>query len=123
MKILIPLVSKQENNPLFLTKAAEEAEETVLLMIIDTKAMPGGFGFAAGEIMQANHLLEEAKSFLSGQGKKCTEIIEWGDTAQKITNIAKLHEAKKIVLQMQPNKFFEDLLKKLKKEKLKVEII
>ena len=123
MKIVIPLLSKQENNEDFLEKAVEGAKEIIVLLVIDTEAMPGQFGYAATEIRHGNMLIEEIKERLEEKKKQCNDIIEWGNTLTKIDHIARLQKADKIVLQKQENKFFKDLVKELKKEGQKVEVI
>ncbi len=122
--ILIPLLSKQENNPEFLEKALENAYEANILLVIDKEAMVGQFGFAATEIMQGNLLLEELKQKISGKKILCQDIMEWGNTEQKILQLAQLKKADKIVMVEQENKYFQDLLKKLReKENEKIELI
>ena len=123
MKILIPLLSKTENKQEFLAKALEGAKEVILLLVVDTKAMPGQFGFAATEIRQGNTLMEEIKKKTTEKKKKCTDVMEWGDTLSKILNATRLYKANKIVLKKQDNKFFEDLVKELEHESVQVEII
>lgn len=124
LKVLIPLVSKQENNPFFLERAFEGAKEIVLLLPIDTNAMVGQFGFAAGEIRQGNLLAEEIKKSAIAKGIRCTEIVEWGDTLSKIDHIAQLEKVNEILLLKQDNHYFRDLLKKLKdKSRKKIEVI
>ena len=51
------------------------------------------------------------------------EIIEWGDTQSKILNLALLRKVDKVVLKKQDNQYFEELVKKLKSEKVDVEVI
>jgi len=122
--ILIPLLSKQENNPEFLEKALENAYEANILLVIDKEAMVGQFGFAATEIMQGNLLLEELKRKISEKKILCNDIMEWGNTEQKILQLAQLKKVDKIAMVEQENKYFQDLLKKLReKENEKIELI
>ena len=124
MKVLIPLLSKQENNPVFLEKALEGAKEIVVLLAIDTNAMVGQFGFAASEMRQGNLLAEEIKKVAESRGIKCNDIVEWGDTVSKIDHIAQLEKVNEIRLLKQDNHYFKDLLKKLRnKTKKKIETI
>ena len=87
MKILIPLISRLENDEEFIELAFSEGKEIVLLLVIDTSAMFGGSGFAASDIRQGNGLLEEMKRAAETRGKKVEDITEWGDTQQKIINM------------------------------------
>ncbi len=123
LKILIPLLSKKENEGEFLEKAIVGATEIILLLIIDTNAMNQEFGFAASEISNGNALMEDVKALLGKKRKKADDILEWGDTLTKIDNMAKLRQVNKIVLMKQDNQYFRDLVKNLRKEKLDVEII
>lgn len=123
MKVLIPLLSKQENNEDFLDKATAGAKQAILLLVVDTQAMHGQFGFAATEIRQGSMLLEQVKEILGEKRKPYKDIIEWGDTATKIEHIAKLNKADRVIMQKQNNKFFNDLVKNLKKQELEIETI
>jgi len=116
MKVLIPLVSKKENNPEFLQKATEGAKEAILLVVIDKSAMVGQFGFAASEIMQGNALIEQIRKSLEEKGKRVKDIEEWGDTAAKIENTALLQRADRIALFEQENEYFKNLVKELSKK-------
>lgn len=122
-KILIPLISKKENDSDFLDTAVENAHEVILLLVIDTAAVGGSFGFTTSEISQGNMLVEEIKNYLESQGKHVFEVMEWGNTETKITNIAKLKEVDKVVLKKHKAQFLKELEKTLKKAKIKVEII
>lgn len=123
LRILIPLISKKENSEEFLDKAIEGVGEIILLIVIDTNAMNQQFGFAASEISNGSALMEDVKALIGQKGKRADDILEWGNTLTKIDHIAKLREVDKIVLVKQENQYFKDLVKNLKKEKLKVEII
>jgi hypothetical protein len=124
LKVLIPLLSGQENNPEFLEKALDGAKQLVVLLPIDTNAMVGRFGFAATEIRQGNLLSEEIRKAAEERGIACSEITEWGDTLSKIDHIAQLEKANCIRLLKQDNHYFRELLKKLKeKSRKKIETI
>lgn len=121
--ILLPLISKKENDPAFIDKAIEGLKRIILLMVIDTETMPGGFGFAASEIGQGNQLMMDVKTLLKEKGINAEEILEWGNTETKIDHVARLREVKKIVLKKQDNHYFKKLVKSLKDKKLNVEVI
>ncbi len=124
MKVLIPLVSKKENNPEFLQKATEGAKEVVLLLVIDQRELVGQFGFAASEIMQGTALIEQIKKLLEAKGKRAKDIMEWGETETKIEHIALLQRVDKIALLEQENEYFKSLVKQLSKKMAgKIEII
>jgi len=124
MKILLPLISRQEFNEEFLEKALAGVKEVILLLVIDVNAMAGQFGFATSEIMQGTKLMQKVKEIIGQKKKKCSEITEWGDTATKINNVATLNEVDKIVLMKQKGVWWNEIEKKLKKEcKKKLEVI
>lgn len=114
-KVLIPLLSKKENNLAFLEQATKNAKEIILLLIIDKRELFGQFGFAASEIMQGTHLLEELQNKLKENGKHATDIQEWGETETKIEHIAMLQQVDKVFLLEQENEYFKNLVKQLKK--------
>ena len=121
MKVLIPLLSKQENKPEFLQRAVQGAKEVLLLLVIDTESTPSQFGFVASEIGQGNTLMQDVKKQLEKMRKTCNDVIEWGNTETKIEHIAQLQHVDKIVLLKQDNQFFKKLLKQMR-GKLKMEI-
>jgi hypothetical protein len=111
--VLIPLLSKQEENPGFLNSATQGFDYVTLLAVIDQTEMVGRFGFMANEIRSASQLLEKIKSFLEAQGKIAEDVLEWGETGQKIEHVAMLNNCAKIVLVQQENQYFKKLLKRL----------
>ena len=125
MKVLIPLVSKMENDAEFLEQAITKAKEIILLLVIDTTAMKGEFGFAASEIMQGNNLMEETKHTIGLKRKTAKAITEWGPTVQKISNIARLQQVNKIAIKKSSvsRKLAHQLTEELKKEKIKIEVL
>lgn len=116
MKVLIPLVSKKENNAQFLSEATEGAKEIILLLVIDKRELTGQFGFAASEIMQGTAMIEQIKNFLLTKGKHAKEITEWGETESKIEHIALLQKVDKIALLEQENEYFKGIVKLLSKK-------
>ncbi len=114
-RTLIPLVSGKENDDYFIRRAGEGADELVLLLVVDTAAMPGGFGFAASEIGHGNALMEEIKETAKKHVRECKDIVEWGDTESKITHLIQLKEIKRVFLIKQDNEFFKNLVKAIGK--------
>ena len=127
MKVLIPLVSKMENQADFIEEACTGAKEIIILLVIDTEAMQGEFGFASKEIMQGNKLMEDVKTLVGQKRKTAKDIIEWGSTLKKIENIAILQQVDKVVLKGMDNQYFQKLVDELtadlKNEKISVETI
>jgi len=124
MKVLIPLISKRENNEKFIATACRDAHEVFLLLVIDTEAMPGQFGFAASEIGHGNQLMQEVKAIVEKNKKHCSDVMEWGSTESKIIHLVQLHKIDKVVLVKQENQFFKKLVKQLEeKTEAVVEVI
>jgi hypothetical protein len=106
-----------------LRKAAEDAKEVILLLVVDTQPNQK-FGFTTSQITKGRRLMETASNFL-GKKKKIEEIIEWGETDLKIINIAKLNQVDKIVIknQSENNLLFKELVEKIRSENIKLEVI
>ena len=120
-KVLVPLVSKKEADPGFVARACSSGDELVLLLVVDTAAMPGQFGFAASEIAQGNALMQEIIRIAKGNGCSCNDIIEWGETEGKIIHFVQLLKIPKVILVKQDNPFFKKLVKELQ-EKTSAEV-
>jgi len=121
-KILVPLLSKRESEDEFVATVAHGAGEIILLLVIDTHAMAGGFGFATGEIAGGNVLMQKVKTAFGKKRKICNDIIEWGGTANKIEHLAELNQVAKIFVVKQDNDFFKKLLKDMKEKLPEIEI-
>lgn len=122
MSVLIPIISKKENNEVFLENAIKKEKTVYLLAIMDTNAATTNFGFATSEIGHGNELIEEIKTYLNPVKITVYDALEWGDTNSKILNYAKLKKIKKVALIKQDNKYFRDLVSELKENKIKVEL-
>src|SRR3989338_4701292 len=123
MKVLIPLLSKDENNAQFLEKAAENADHVTLLIVIDTLSGKERFGFTASQIAGCNSLAEEIIGSLKKKVAGIEQITEWGDTSTKIRQIAELRKVDIIFLKRQQNQFFDELVEQLRQGILTVEVI
>jgi hypothetical protein len=121
--ILLPVLSKKEAEPDFLEIATKGTKNIILLLVIDTNAMAGEFGTGINNIREGNAIMEAVRKALGQKRKHAEEIMEWGDTLTKIDHIARLKEVDKIVLSGQDNQYFEELVKKLREKKFKIEII
>ena len=122
MKVLIPLLSKQEDNPEFVEKATKGALEIYLLLVINPADLAGEFGFAAHEISKGNKMMGLVTELI-GPEKAVQQIVEWGDTLSKIENLYKLKYVDEIRVKKQDNYWFQDIVKKLKEKDLKVKVI
>ncbi len=122
MKVLIPLLSKQEDSTEFVQKATKGAVEVFLLLVIDPADMSGEFGFAAHEISKGNKMMGVVTELI-GPEKAVHQIVEWGETVSKIDNLCKLKGVDEVCVQKQDNYWFQDIVKKLKERDLKVKVI
>ena len=120
--ILLPILSDEENNEEFLEKALKGTRDIILLIIVDADSNLE-FGFAASQIQKARAVMEGVTEIIGKKRKRYEDIIEWGDTQSKILNLALLRKVDKVVLKKQENQYFEELVKKLKSEKVDVEVI
>ncbi|MBI4044348.1 MAG: hypothetical protein HY392_01435 [Candidatus Diapherotrites archaeon] len=123
MDVLIPIISKHENDPQFLASATKEAGKVFLLVIVDANVPDMSFGFTATEIGQGNTLMREIKRTLQDSGKEVVECLEWGETIPKIINFAKLKKIRRVALKKQDNHWFKKLARQLHEEKIETEII
>ena len=122
MKVLIPLISGKEDNDEFIDTLCKGNEEIILLQIIDRDFMKKTSA-AMGEVMHFSSLMTSVRKKIGLKRKKCNEITECGSTIQKILSIAFIQKVDKVIFLEQKNKFFEDILIELKKNKIKYEII
>ena len=124
VRALIPLLSKKEDSEELIARACREADELIALLIVDTNAMPGQFGFAASDIGHGNSLMQEIKRIALEYGKECQDIIEWGETTSKIIHLVQLRNINKVFLLKQDNQLFKNLVKELEENtKAEVEVI
>lgn len=123
LKVLIPLLSKTENDAEFIGRAVKGAREVTLLLVIDNSAAGMQFGFALQQMAQGNALSAELKALIGKKKKSVHDILEWGNTRSKIINTAKLRGVDKVVFRAQQGAEFEELVDALKAEKIRVEVI
>jgi len=121
-KVLVPLLSKREAEPAFVQAIANKAHEIILLLVIDTNAMSGEFGFATNEIAVGNALMQKIKKAIGKKRKTCNYVIEWGDTATKIEHMAQLYQVDKVYMVKQANQFYKILVKGMKEKLPDIEI-
>ena len=122
MNILIPILSESENDEPFLEEALKGVRGVILLIVVDSTSNEE-FGFAASHIQKARRVMEDMKTMIGKKRKRSEEIIEWGETQSKILNLALLRKVDKVVLKKQDNQYFTELVEKLRKEKIDVQVI
>jgi len=122
MKVLVPLLTGKESDKDFVEAFTSKVDEVILLQIVDKDFM-AKTASALGEVRQSRVSMEEIKKVVGAKKKKCVETTEWGSTIQKILANAVLQKVDSVFLVKQHNQFFEDILKELKKNKIKCEVI
>lgn len=122
MIVLVPLLSGKENSDFYIDSVCKGADKIILLQIIDRDFM-NKTSTAMGEVMQFSTLLSEMKKKIGKKRKPCEEITEWGTTIKKILSISIIQNVDKVFFLEQKNDFFDEILKELKKNKIKYEII
>src|SRR3989338_6160117 len=126
-KILIPILSKEEENQEFLDEATQKVDVIFLLLVMDTDVSLSRLGYTTKEMWSASKKLEHVKSAIGKKRKTVNEFTVWGPTIEKIINSAIIHQVDRVVLKRSDEKEFkklEDSLRKgLKKEKITVHVI
>ncbi|MDO8626953.1 MAG: hypothetical protein Q7K42_00675 [Candidatus Diapherotrites archaeon] len=126
-KILLPLISGQENNEEFLEEATKKAFEVMLLIVVDQEYLPKESGYASSTIMKGTKLMESVKAIIGKKRKSAKEFSVWGKTEEQIYKVAVLQKVDKVVLRKLNNLWFEDVVKELqkslKKENIELQII
>lgn len=122
MKILVPVLSGKEADPLFVDAITSKVDEIILLLIVDKDFHPRA-GSAVGEVRQFRIVLDELKKAVGAKRKKCTELTEWGATIPKIVSIALMQKVDRVFLVGQENQFFDNILSELKKKRIGTEVI
>jgi hypothetical protein len=122
MKVLVPLLTGNENLPEYIEVITSKVDNIILLQIIDKEFMKKTSA-AMSEVMHFHSLMDEMKKSIGAKRKSYSEITEWGKTTQKIASIAILQKVDKVVFIEQKNKFFEEIINLLKKEKIKYELV
>ncbi len=124
-RILLPLISRHENNAAFIEEATKKVKEAIILLIVDS--FNPGYGFNASELRDGTKLLEEVKTLIGLKRKTAIDLTVWGETKEKIINTAIIRGVERIVLIRSQESWFKelekDLRKKLKKEKITVHVI
>ena len=122
MKVLAPLLTGKESSSEYIEAITTKVDKIILLQIIDKEFMRKTSA-AMSEVMHVHSLMDEMRKEVGAKRKSCDEITEWGKTTQKIASIALLQEVDKVVMVEQKNKFFDEIINMLKKQKIKYELI
>ena len=98
MRVLVPVLSQKDNSDSFVRAAVKGASVVHLLLVLDSNSMHANFGFKASEIMNGRQTVESIKKGIKANKKLCNDIIEWGNTIEKIAQIAEMKQVGKIVV-------------------------
>ena len=98
MRILVPVLSQKDASDAFVSEAVKGVSVVHLLLVLDSNSLHADFGFKANEILNARKTVEALKKEVKARRKLCNDIIEWGNTIEKIAQIAEMKQVKKIVL-------------------------
>jgi len=119
---LIPILSFKENDNFFVKQAFQGSNSALVLLVVDTNLKESGY-FTTSRIAKGREtvvgIIEKAKR----KKKKAEELIEWGNTKEKIISTAKINGIKTIVLMKQNSDFFKDIVEGLKANGFDVKIL
>lgn len=97
MRILIPVLSPKDCADAFVSQAVKGASVVHVLLVLDSNSL-ADMGFKASEILNGRKTTDALKQSIRAHKKLCNDIIEWGNTIEKIAQIAEMKQVKKIVL-------------------------
>lgn len=124
-RVLIPILSPHDANPLFVTRAIADASVIYVLLVLDPKSISSQFGFKTTEIMKGRDVVEKVKEEVKKNKRLCNDILEWGPHIEKIAQIAEMKQVDKIVLHNgDGNPYFESTAEDIRKlTKIPVEVL
>ncbi len=124
-RVLIPILSPRDANPMFVERAIADASVIYVLLVLDAKSISSQFGFKTTEIMKGRDVVEKVKEEVRRQKRLCNDILEWGPQIEKIAQIAEMKQVDKIVLHNgDGNPYFENTAEDIRKlTKIPVEVI
>ncbi|MFH0970792.1 MAG: hypothetical protein V1776_05025 [Candidatus Diapherotrites archaeon] len=123
-RVLIPVLHPDDCSDFFLYHSTEDASVVYLLLVLDAHSL-SSFGFKTSEIMRGRELVERMKEKIKGNKRLCTDILEWGETIEKLVQIAEMKKVDKICLRQPDNQsYFQQWVDSIKeKTSIPVEII
>lgn len=98
MRVLVPILSPLDANDAFIQHISENASVVYLLLVLDPKSASASFGFKTSEILQGRETMDKVKSKIKESKRLCTDILEWGNTLEKIAQVAEMKQVDKIFL-------------------------
>jgi hypothetical protein len=105
------VLSPKDANVEFVQRAVQGVSLAHVLLVLDSKSLGSEFGFNASEIMSGRQAVEQLRKEIRARKKLCNELVEWGQTVEKIAQIAEMRRVDKIVLNNAENKPHFDVLR------------
>jgi hypothetical protein len=124
VRILVPVLSDKTVDQTFVSKVSQDASVAYLLLVLDAKSVHA-MGFKASDIMSGREIVESLKEEIKKNKRLCSDIMEWGNTAEKIAQIAEMKQVHKIMLfNPRDNILFNTLVEDIQKmTRIPVEVI
>ncbi|MBN1160195.1 MAG: hypothetical protein JXA43_03120 [Candidatus Diapherotrites archaeon] len=116
MKVILPVLFGQDFEKAFLNNIVKEADDAIVLGIVDAERMGKASGSELGHISEIEKKVEMIEDYLIRKGVNTKGIVQWGEIERIIANTAKLHKANKVILLFTPEDFFSKVVRNLKKD-------
>lgn len=117
MRVLVPILSPSDADDVFISHIAENASVVYLLLVLDPKSASASFGFKTSEIMSGRDTMDKIKSKIKESKRLCTDILEWGNTLEKIAQVAEMKQVDKILLYNgKKNEYFQHTANEIQKQ-------
>ncbi len=117
MRVLVPILSPADANDAFVQHISENASVVYLLLVLDPKSASASFGFKTSEIMVGRETIDKMKLKIKENKRLCTDILEWGNTLEKIVQIAEMKQVEKIlVYNGKSNAYFQHVVNDIQKQ-------
>lgn len=116
MRVLVPILSHSDVDDVFVQHISEQASVVYLLLVLDPKSASASFGFKTSEIMSGRETMDKMKLKIKENKRLCTDILEWGNTLEKIAQIAEMKQVEKIlVYNGKKNPYFQHVVNDIQK--------
>ena len=116
MRVLVPILSPSDANEAFVQHISENSSVVYLLLVLDPKSASASFGFKTSEILQGRETMDKMKQKIKEKKRLCTDILEWGNTLEKIAQIADMKQVEKIlVFNPGSNEYFQHMVNDIQK--------
>lgn len=117
MRVLVPILSSQDADDAFVQHISDSASVVYLLLVLDPKSASASFGFKTSEIMSGRETMDKIKFKIKEKKRLCTDILEWGNTLEKIAQVAEMKQVDKILLYNgKKNEYFQHTANEIQKQ-------